>query len=281
MATVGLRPTTLAFRVLVYCIVAFFALTMIVPFVWMLTTSLKTDRQVFSWPPVWIPRPFVPDNYVQAWKGANFGRYFANSLIVSITVTVTSLFLNSMAGFGFAKYRFPGRDALFVYLLATMMIPIYATMVPIFLLLKQLGWVDSYAGLIVPFLATGFGVFMMRQFFQGIPDDLIHAARIDGCSELRLFLQIVLPLSKPPFATLGIFTFMGSWNNFVWPLIVIKSDHMRTVPLAISELARGLYVMSWPVLMAGASLAITPVLIVFLLLQRVFVQGIVLTGLKG
>ena len=254
---------------------------MFLPFFWMLITSFKEDQQVFSWPPSWIPNPVVPKNYADAWQVADFGRYFINSGFVAVTITVVSLYLNSLAGYAFAKFRFPGRDMLFLYLLATMMIPIYATMVPIFILLKNIGWLDSYQGLIVPFLATGFGIFFMRQFFHSIPTDLIEAARIDGCGELRIFMRIVLPMSRPPFAALGIFTFMNSWNNFIWPLIVVKSDEMRTIPLAIASLSQGLYVMSWPILMAGASLAITPVLIVFLFFQKLFIQGIALTGLKG
>jgi multiple sugar transport system permease protein len=247
----------------------------------MVITSLKEDAQVFSWPPTWIPNPVKFQNYTEAWHIASFGRYFINSGIVAVTVTLGGLFLNSMAGYAFAKFQFPGRNILFVYVLATMMVPIYATMVPIFILLKTIGSLDSYQGLILPFLATGFGIFLMRQFFQTIPTDLIEAARIDGCSEFRIFMQVVLPISKPPLAALGIFTFMHSWNNFIWPLIVVKSNEMRTVPLAVAALSQGLFVMSWPVLMAGASFAITPVLVVFLLFQRFFVRGIALTGLKG
>lgn len=268
-------------RLSIYLIIAFFGITMVLPFLWMVITSLKEDAQVFSWPPTWIPNPVKPQNYVDAWHVASFGRYFINSGIVAVTITVVGLFLNSMAGYAFAKFRFPGRNILFVYVLATMMVPIYATMVPVFILLKTIRSLDSYQGLILPFLATGFGIFLMRQFFQTIPTDLIEAARIDGCSEFRTFMQIVLPISKPPLATLGIFTFMYSWNNFIWPLIVVKSNEMRTVPLAIAALSQGLFVMSWPILMAGASFAITPVLVVFLLFQRFFVRGIALTGLKG
>ena len=268
-------------RLSIYLIIAFFGITMVLPFLWMVITSLKEDAQVFSWPPSWIPNPVKPQNYVDAWHVASFGRYFINSGIVAVTITVGGLFLNSMAGYAFAKFRFPGRNILFVYVLATMMVPIYATMVPVFILLKTIRSLDSYQGLILPFLATGFGIFLMRQFFQTIPTDLIEAARIDGCSEFRTFMQIVLPISKPPLATLGIFTFMYSWNNFIWPLIVVKSNEMRTVPLAIAALSQGLFVMSWPILMAGASFAITPVLVVFLLFQRFFVRGIALTGLKG
>ena len=268
-------------RLLIYLSIAFFGITMILPFLWMVITSLKEDAQVFSWPPSWIPNPVKPQNYVDAWHVASFGRYFINSGIVAITVTAGALFLNSMAGYAFAKFQFPGRNILFIYVLATMMVPIYATMVPIFILLKTIGSLDSYQGLILPFLATGFGIFLMRQFFQTVPTDLIEAARMDGCGEFRTFMQIVLPISKPPLAALGIFTFMNSWNNFIWPLIVVKSNEMRTVPLAIAALSQGLFVMSWPILMAGASFAITPVLVVFLLFQRFFVRGIALTGLKG
>jgi multiple sugar transport system permease protein len=276
----GLSLKTIVLRSMVWVLVVFVGLTMLVPFLWMLVTSLKDDPQVFKWPPVWIPNPVKFKNYVDAWKIAPWARFFFNSLFVSIVVTVVSLFFNSLAGFGFAKYSFPGRNLLFVYLLGTLMIPIYATMVPIFIMLKYMGWLDSYQGLIVPFLATAFGVFLMRQFFETIPTDLIEAARMDGCPEFRIFWQIVLPISKAPLATLAIFTFQGTWNNFIWPLIVVKRNEMRTIPLAVAALAQGLYVMSWPQLMAGASFAITPVIIVFLLFQRYFISGIALTGLK-
>lgn len=269
------------FRAIIYLAIGFGGLTMIVPFLWMISTSLKTDAQAFTWPPVFIPRPFQWHNYVEAWRIAPFPRFFLNSLIVSVSVTTASLLLNSLAGFAFAKYRFPGRDALFLAVLSTMMIPSQVTMIPNFLLLKHLHWLDTYYGLTVPGFAGAFGMFFMRQFMLTVPSDFIDAARIDGCSEFRTYWQVVLPLCKPALATLAVFTFMGSWNDFIGPLIVVKSDEMRTLPLAISALASGHYIMSWPLLMAGSSFVVLPVLLAFVIAQRYFISGITLGGLKG
>ena len=256
-------------------------LTMLVPFLWMLTTSLKTDQQVFNIPPVWVPNPVMLSNYPAAWGIANFPRYFLNSIVVSVTVTLISLLLNSMAGYAFAKYNFRGREVIFVLIISTLMIPFQVTMIPVFILLRNLGWLNAFTGLIVPGIAGAFGIFLMRQFFYTIPNDLIDSGRIDGAGEFRIFAQIVLPLCKPAFAALGIFTFMGSWNAFIWPLIVVRSDDMRTLPLAIAAMAAGHYIMSWPLLMAGALFVIGPVILVFLALQRYFIQGIALTGMRG
>jgi multiple sugar transport system permease protein len=198
-----------------------------------------------------------------------------------LSVTTISLFLNSLAAYGFAKFRFKGRNALFLSLLATMMIPSQVTMIPAFLLLKQLGWLDTYTGLIVPGIAGAFGVFFLRQYMITLPDELFDAARMDGASEMAVYWRIVLPLAKPALATLAIFTFMGSWNDFLGPLIVVKSEEMKTLPLAISALSAGHYVMSWPLLMAGACFVILPVLIVYVLAQRYFVEGIAMGGVKG
>lgn len=267
-------------RIMLCVIVISGAFSMFLPFLWMIVTSLKDDPQVFTWPPQWIPNPIKFLNYKTAWTIAPFSRFFFNSAFISVSVTSVSLFFNSLAGFAFAKYDFPFRDAIFIYLLATMMVPFHVTMIPTFILLKFLGWLDSFYGLIIPGFASAFGVFFMRQFFQTIPSELIDAARIDGCPDILIFLKIMIPLAKPALATLGIFTFMGSWNNFIWPLIVVKSNEMRTLPLAVAALAQGLYVMSYPVLMAAATITIIPVIIVFFFAQRYFIQGIALTGLK-
>jgi len=264
-----------------WTVVTMMGLAMLVPFLWMIMTSLRTDAEAFAWPPRMISWPLRWENYPEAWKIAPFGRFFLNSLIVSVCVTAGSLTVNSLAAFGFAKYEFRGRNALFLGLLATLMIPSQVTMIPSFLLLKQLAWLDTYTGLIVPGLAGAFGIFFLRQYMLTIPDDYLDAARMDGASEYRIFGQIVVPLAKPAIATLGVFTFLGAWNDFLGPLIVVKSDDMRTLPLAISALSAGHYVMSWPLLMAGASFVVIPVLIVYFLAQRYFVDGIALGGLKG
>jgi multiple sugar transport system permease protein len=264
-----------------WIIVTLMGLAMMVPFLWMVLTSLRTDADAFAWPPKLLPMPLRFENYAEAWRTAPFARFFMNSIIVSVTVTIGSLFVNSLAAYGFAKFDFRGRNLLFMGLLATLMIPFQVTMIPSFLLLKQLEWLDSYPGLIVPGLAGAFGIFFLRQYMLTIPDDYLDAARIDGASEYRIYSRIVMPLAKPAVATLAVFTFLGAWNDFLGPLIVVKSDEMRTLPLAISALSAGHYVMSWPVLMAGATFVIVPVLIVYFFAQRYLVDGIALGGLKG
>ena len=267
-------------RALVWLVVMIGGLTMLIPFLWMVMTSLRTDQEAFAIPPkLWT----VPQwhNWADAWHVAPFGRFFFNSAFVSVCVTIGSLTFNSLAAFGFAKYEFRGRNILFLALLATLMIPYQVTMIPNFLLLKSLAWLDSYPGLIVPGLASAFGIFFLRQSMMSIPNDYLDAARLDGASEYAIFARIAVPLSKSAIATLAVFTFLGSWNDFLGPLIVVKSDEMRTLPLAISALSAGHYVASWPLLMAGASFVVIPVLIVYLFAQRYFVEGIALGGIKG
>jgi multiple sugar transport system permease protein len=278
----GSAQGSLLLRIPAFLLVFIVGVSMIVPFYWMLSSSLKTNQQVWLIPPVWIPNPIEWKNYALLLKAApNVPRYFLNSALVSSVTTLGSLFFNTLAGYGFAKYQFRGRDAIFALLLATMMIPFQTTMIPVFIFIKMLGWVDTYTGLIVPGLAGAFGVFLMRQFFLSIPNDLIDSGRIDGASEFRILVQIVLPLTRPALSALAIFTFLGTWNDFIWPVIVVKRDEMFTLPLFVSSLSKGIYVMNWPLLMAGGSVVIFPVIIVFLLLQRQFIEGIALTGIKG
>jgi multiple sugar transport system permease protein len=267
-------------RVLIHAGVYVLAAITLFPFIWMLSTSLKPDDEVFTWPPNLLPIPPVWSNYAEAWSIAPFGRYFLNTAVVAVSVTCVSLFINSLAAYAFARLRFRGRDLLFMLLLATMMIPFQVTMIPTFLILKQLGWLDSYLGLTAPGFAGAFGIFMLRQFMLSIPEDLLDAARMDGCGEFRIYRQIVLPLCKPALATLAVFTFMGAWNDFMLPLIVVKSGEMRTLTLAVAALSSGLYVMSFPLMMAAATFVIAPVIVAFLFAQRFFTRSIVLGGLK-
>lgn len=265
-------------RLLVHLLIYGAAFAAVVPFLWMVSTSLKQEDEVFSgllftWPLVW-------SNYSEAWNIAPFGRYFLNTAIVATSVTAVSLFLNSLAAYAFARLRFRGRDLLFMLLLATMMIPFQVTMIPTFLILKQLGWLDTYLGLTVPGFAGAFGIFMLRQFMLSIPEDLLDAARIDGCTEFRTYRQIVLPLCKPALATFAVFTFMGAWNDFILPMLVVKSGEMRTLTLAVAALSSGLYVMSFPLMMAAATFVIVPVILAFVFAQRFFTRSIVLGGLK-
>lgn len=276
------RPQIAAWigRGLIYLALYCLALLSVFPFLWMLSTSLKPEDEVFTWPPRLLPWPPVWSNYAEAWNIAPFGRYFINTTIVALSVTAFSLFLNSLAAYAFARLRFRGRDLLFMLLLGTMMIPFQVTMIPTFLILKQLGWLDSYLGLTVPGFAGAFGIFMLRQFMLSIPEDLLDAARIDGCTEFRIYRQIVLPLCKPALATLAVFTFMGAWNDFILPMMVVKSSEMRTLTLAVAALSSGLYVMSFPLMMAAATFIIVPILAAFLFSQRFFTRSIVLGGLK-
>jgi multiple sugar transport system permease protein len=267
-------------RGLVHLLIYALALTMLFPFVWMVSTSLKPEGEVFVWPPRLLPWPPHWSNYRDAWAIAPFGRYFLNTALVALSVTGVSLLLNSLAAYAFARLRFRGRDFLFLLLLATMMIPFQVTMIPTFLILKELRWLDSYLGLTVPGFAGAFGIFMLRQFMFSIPEDLLDAGRIDGCSEFRVYGQIVLPLSKPALATLATFTFMGAWNDFILPLMVVKSDEMRTLTLAVAALSSGLYVMSFPLMMAAATFVILPVMVAFVVAQRFFTRSIVLGGFK-
>jgi len=214
------------------------------------------------------------------WGVASFANYFLNSWIVAGIGTIVVLFFGSLAGFAFAKYEFPARDIIFMILLTTLMIPGQVTLIPVFLIVKTLGWLNSYPGLIVPGLANVFALFLMRQFMQTIPNDLLDAARIDGCSEFRTYGQIILPLAKPIIATLGIFVFMGYWNDLFWPLIITSQDKMKTLQLGLSLLKTGYGTTRWNILMAGTTLGSVPIIIVFLFLQRFFIQGIALTGLK-
>jgi multiple sugar transport system permease protein len=256
------------------------AVTMVVPFLWMLSTSLKSDQQAYVFPPIWIPDPVVWENYKTVWEALPFNLFLINSTIVAIAVTFGQLLTCTLGAFAFARLRFPGREKLFVLYLATMMIPFQVTMIPIFILVKWLRWIDSFDGLTIPMIFSAYGTFLLRQFFMTIPTELEDAAKIDGCGYFRIYWTIILPLSKPALATLGIFVFMWSWNNFLWPLLIINTLEMKTLPLGLSYFL-GQYTVYWNLLMAGTTIALVPVLVVFFFAQRYFIEGITLTGLKG
>jgi multiple sugar transport system permease protein len=256
------------------------ALVMALPMVWMVVTSFKDEKMVFAVPIQWIPNPFRPDNYARAWDMAPWGLYFFNSILVAAATTLLNVGFSSLAAFGFAKYRFPLRQPLFVLVLATLMIPFQVIMVPLFIITKDLGWLNTYQGLIVPGAVTAFGVFMMRQFMITIPDELMSAARIDGCSEIGLFWRIIFPLAQPAAAALAIFTFTGSWDSLLWPLIVTTKTALRTLPLGLA-LFRSEYQTHLTSMMAASVWTTIPIVLLFVFLQRQFVQGIVISGLKG
>jgi multiple sugar transport system permease protein len=253
---------------------------MLLPFAWMLSTSLKSPAQVFTYPPVWIPHPVAWSNYAEAIAALPFGRFYLNSLIVTASVTVLQLLISSLAAFAFARLRFRGREALFLLYLATLMIPFQVTMIPNFILVRWLGWYDTFQALILPTAFSAFSTFLLRQYFLGLPRDLDEAARIDGASSLRIWWSIILPLSGPALAALAIFVALNSWNDFLWPLIVTNSDQMRTLPVGLSTF-QGQYKVEWHLLMAGSVIAMLPVLLLYTVAQRWFIRGIAMTGMGG
>jgi len=266
-------------RTTLYSIALLGAISMVIPFLWMTITALKTEAQVFTWPPQFIPSPFRFQNFIDAWTAVPFARFFLNSTIVATSVTLGSLLFNSMAGYAFAKLKFPGRDIIFLIVLGSMMVPVFVTIIPVFTLIRYLGWLNTYYALIVPGIASAFGTFLMRQFISTIPNDYLDAARIDGCNEFRIYFSIVLPLCKPAIAALGIFTFMAAWNDFLWPLTMTTTEEMKTLQVGLSFFLSE-YIQKWTLHMAGAFFATIPVILVFLFFQRRIIKGITLTGLK-
>jgi len=286
-------PQQLGGTLAIYALLFALSLIFVAPFAWMVVSSLQSVEDMFRWPPRWIPVHPTLDNYWEFFRTERIGRYLFNSAFVALTVTALQLFFNALAAYTFAKRRFPGRDFIFLVFLGTMMIPGQVTQIPTYIILKHMpffggndffgngghGWLDSYWGLIVPGAVSTFGIFLLRQYMKTIPDDLMDAAKLDGAGHFRTFWQIVLPLSKPALAALGIFTFTAAWDDFYWPLIIISSEQFRTLPLGLA-----MFVVKnrtvWDLLMAGSVIATLPVLIVFLFFQRHFIQGIAITGMK-
>jgi multiple sugar transport system permease protein len=256
------------------------ALLAMLPFVWMISTSLKRLPEVFRWPIEWLPDEPVWENYATVFSYVPFLRFYTNTAYVTVARTLGVLLTSSMAGYAFARLRFPGRDVLFLIYLGTMMIPGQVTLIPRFVTMRLFHWIDTYQALIVPGMFSAFGVFLMRQFFMGIPRSLDDAAIIDGASHLDIFWRICLPLSKPALATLIIFSFVGSWNDFLWPLVVTNSVEKLVLSVGLSHF-QDLYYTEWALLMAASVMAMVPVVAIYLLAQRYFVQGIALTGIKG
>lgn len=255
------------------------AAAMIGPFLWMLTTSLKTSPEIMRTPPTVFPSPVTWEHFSRLFTELYFVRNFFNSLVVTISITAVSLFFNSLGGYTFAKFDFPLKRTLFLLLLLTMMVPMQVTMLPAFLILKNAGLLNSYLGLIIPAATSVFGIFLMRQFMYAIPNALIESGRLDGCSEFRIFWSIVLPQVRPAIAALGIFTFMGAWQDFLFPLIVLHDERMYTLPVALATLS-GQHATDWGLLMAGSLIVILPIALIFIFTQRRFVEGITLTGMK-
>ncbi|MEP6633928.1 MAG: carbohydrate ABC transporter permease [Luteimonas sp.] len=256
------------------------ALVSLAPLAWMVSVSFMPAGEASHFPPPLLPSSVSLDNYHALFARIGLGRNFANSVLVSGAITALSLLVNTMAGYAFAKLRFAGRERVFQILLAALVIPGQVAMLPLFLMMKSFGLANNFGGVIVPALATVFGIFLVRQYARSIPDELLEAARIDGAGEFRIFLQIVLPMLKPVLVTLAIFTFMASWNDFMWPLIVLNDQSLYTLPVALASLSRE-HIQDVEMMMAGAVITVLPVLLLFLMLQRYYIQGLLLGSVKG
>ncbi|WP_166843943.1 carbohydrate ABC transporter permease [Isoptericola sp. BMS4] len=250
------------------------------PLLWMLVSSVKPEGEIRQFPPTLLPEQWTTANYTELFASLDFPRFFLNSVVVALAVTVGAVLFSAMVGYALAKIDFPGRRLLFALVMATLMVPGMVTFVPLFVLVANLDLINTYAALILPFLAAPFGVFLMRQFMLDVPDELLDAARVDGAGEFRTFFRIVLPQAKPALATLGILTFLGSWNNFLWPLVAVQSADMYTLPVALALYSTGQNTVQYGLLVAGATVIVLPILVVFLFLQRHIVQGVATTGIK-
>jgi multiple sugar transport system permease protein len=271
-----------------YIILIALAASFMLPFYWMASSALKDDNQVFTAPPRWIPNPAYIINFWNAWNVQNFNLFAFNTIVkYAIPSTIGTVLSSALVAYSFARLRWPGRDALFAICLATMMIPFQVKLVPLFIIFKQLGWINTYLPLVVPsFFADAFFIFMLRQFFRSIPMELSEAARIDGANEIQTLLQIILPLSKPALTVVALFAFLGAWNDYLGPLIYINSEPQWTLALAIQRMGRamsevGNKTLAYPYLMAVSTIVTMPILVVFYFAQRAFIEGISLSGLKG
>lgn len=263
-------------RVLLVCLIALF----LFPLVWMVDTALKPNTQVFQLPPSLIPWTTEWGNFVQAWTFLPFGHYMVNDLVVSGVGTALVLVTSSMAAYAFARLQFPGRDNIFVLYLGTLMVPQAVLVIPAFLIMKYLGWVNTYQSLILPLAFTAFGTFLMRQYFRSLPLELDEAALIDGCSRWGILRRILLPMARPALGVLGLFTFIGYWNGFLWPLIITTTPDMATIPLGL-YMYQGQYQTMWNYMMAGATVSMIPGILLVVLLQRYLVDGISISGMGG
>ncbi|MDK6249568.1 carbohydrate ABC transporter permease [Alloscardovia omnicolens] len=267
-------------RIPIYIILSVISLIWVFPFLWMALGSLKTQREILAKPPRLLPDHATLANFTKWFEQLNFSTYFTNSIIVAVITVLGNIIFCSMVGYALAKMQFRGKNIVFGAVMVTLMVPSVATFVPLFVIIANLGLSNTYAALILLFLTQPVGVFLMRQFMTGIPDAVIEAARIDGAGELRIFFQIVLPQCGPAIATLSILTFLSSWNNFLWPLVAAQSDSMYTLPVALSLYSTGQNATNYSVLLAGAVLIITPILLLFIFLQRYFIEGVAMTGIK-
>lgn len=267
-------------KTLIYLVLIIGAAITLLPFLWMLSTSLKPSNEVMLMPPKWIPSEIQWQNFVEAWRMAPFGRYLLNSIIVTVATTLGELITTVLAAYAFSKMKFWGRDILFTLLIATMMVPSEVLLIPNFVTLSNLGWIDRYPALIAPWLASVFAIFLMRQFFLGIPKELQYAAKIDGCGEFAYLWRIMIPLVKPALVTIALLKAINSWNAFLWPLIVTSSTEMRTLPVGLTAFSNEAGTV-YELLMAASTMIILPMVVLYIVLQRYIIEGITRAGIKG
>ena len=278
----GPRRHTWWGRAAVWFLLCTGSLLMMLPFLWMVSTSLKETSQIWVFPPQWIPNPVVWQNYVEALTILPFGRYALNTLMITVATTLGVVLTSSLCAYGFARLQFPGRDLIFMIVLTAIMIPYAVLLIPQYIMFRYLGWIDTYLPLWVPvwFGGGAFNIFLLRQFFRTIPAELSDAARIDGASELGIYWRIIMPLAGPALTAVAIFTVLNTWNDFLGPLVYISSQDKFTLALGLAQF-RGLYATQWQYLMAASTVVVVPTLVLFFMAQRYFIQGVVLTGLKG
>ncbi|MEO8399893.1 MAG: carbohydrate ABC transporter permease [Ignavibacteriaceae bacterium] len=268
-------------KIMIFILLTIFAIFFIVPFLWIVSTSLKGDAQIFSIPPVWIPEVFHWENYVEVFKRMPFLTYLKNSVFISAATIIGTVLSSSLVAYAFGCLNWPGRNSLFIFVLATMMLPMQVTMIPVFVLFKEFGWLNTFKPLTIPAFFGGgaFNIFLLRQFFLTIPKDLLDSARIDGCNEFRIYWSIVLPLAKPALATVAILTFMFTWNDFIGPLIYLSDKMKGTLALGLGMFV-GQHVTEWALLMAASVLMMLPMIFIFFFFQKYFIQAFTMSGLK-
>ncbi|MEM7532818.1 MAG: carbohydrate ABC transporter permease [Chloroflexota bacterium] len=265
-----------------YGILILFSLFFLLPWVWMVSTSLKNPEELVVYPPIWIPDPIRWDNYFLAFNEGALGQFLINTVLVTVPSVIGAVISNALSAYGFARIRWPGRDLVFAMVLATLILPDFVTFIPLYLVFRNLNWINSYLPLIVPtFLGSPFFIFLLRQFFMSLPEELSDAARVDGASELRIFTQIILPLAVPALAVVALFQFIGSWNDYFGPLIYLNDTALYTISLGIANMQNSYGFMNFAWVMAATCLSVMPIIVLFFFAQRTFIEGIALTGLKG
>lgn len=269
-------------KIPLYLVASLGAFLTILPFLWMILSSIRNNSEIFRYPPTIIPDVIRFDNYSKLLEMWPFGTWYLNSVLITVISTIAVLFFSSLAGFGFAKYEFKGRRVMFAILIGSTMIPFQLILIPLFIEVSRLKMINSYAGLIIPFMAPAMGIFLMKQFISAIPNELLDSARIDGCSEFGVYWNIILPLIRPAMGALAIITALGSWNSFIWPLVILHSETMMTLPVGLARLTENVpgKTRDFGVIMAAASLVSVPVLLVFLAMQRQFISGLLSGSVK-